>query len=72
MWAFSWRMRISRNQHSARKVIIQGIPNFVVGMPELTLESDNYGYGASKLVWSQTSKTIPLLKHGECSGGRGI
>ena len=27
-------------------------------MPELTLESDNYGYGASKLVWSQTSRKL--------------
>ncbi len=28
MLPFSWRMRISRNQHSARKVIITGYPKF--------------------------------------------
>ena len=27
-------------------------------MPELTLESDNYGYGASKLIWSQASRKL--------------
>ena len=31
---------------------------YVPGMPELTLESDNYGYGSSKLIWSVNSRKL--------------
>jgi hypothetical protein len=40
----------------------EGFPNlvsqtlYVPGMPELTLESDNFGYGKSKLIWSAQSR----------------